>query len=94
MEISEVQGVGNHTATAPVTPTREQAEQNREVVQAVKAINQTVLLGQNSELTFALDRETRRPVTRLVDRATREVIQQFPPEYVLRMAEELNKIYG
>jgi uncharacterized FlaG/YvyC family protein len=28
-------------------------------------------------------------VVRIVDRQTNEVIQQIPPEYVLRMAQEL-----
>ena len=37
-----------------------------------------------------MDRETQRPVIEIVDRKTREVIQQVPPEYVLRVTEALN----
>jgi flagellar protein FlaG len=47
------------------------------------------MFGTNSELTFVLDRETHRPVVRIVDRATNEPIRQIPPEYVLRIAEDL-----
>ena len=61
----------------------------RALIQAVKAVNSTELLGADHELTFVLDRDTRRTLVRIVSRRTGEVIQQIPPEYVLRMAEEL-----
>jgi uncharacterized FlaG/YvyC family protein len=38
-----------------------------------------------------MDRHTQRPVIRLVDRETKDVIRQIPPEHVLRLAEELEK---
>lgn len=67
----------------------ERAAENRALIQAVKAINGAELFGSNSELRFVVDRETQRPVIRLVDRETRDVIRQIPPEYILRLAEEL-----
>jgi flagellar protein FlaG len=63
--------------------------QNREIIQAVRAINASVKLGENNELTFSLDRQTRRTVIKIVDRVTNEVIQQIPEEQVLRLAEDL-----
>ena len=36
----------------------------------VKALSETKLFGQDQELTFAVDRETRKPVPRIVDRQT------------------------
>ena len=72
-------------AAAPV-PAERQAE-NRQLIQAVHAVNAGELFGQDSELTFAFDRRTQRPVMRLVDRKTKEVIRQVPAEQVLRMAE-------
>jgi len=77
---------------APVTtsePAQQELAQNRELIQAVKALNEAGLLGQNNELTFALDRQTQRPVVRIVDRATGEVIRQIPPEYILQLANDL-----
>ena len=65
-----------------------QAE-NREVIQAVRAVNASVQLGDNNELTFSLDRHTRRPVIRIVNRKTNEVVQQIPNEQILRLAEDL-----
>jgi flagellar protein FlaG len=79
------------TAAAPVA-SAEKLPQQRELIQAVKAVNVAELFGQNSELTFVLDHETHRPLVRLVDRNTNEVIRQIPPEYVLRIAAELREL--
>jgi flagellar protein FlaG len=73
------------SAAAPV-PAGQQAE-NRQLVQAVHAINASEMFGEDSELTFSLDRRTRGAVMRLVNRKTKEVIRQIPAEHVLRMAE-------
>jgi uncharacterized FlaG/YvyC family protein len=80
----------DHTApAAAAVQAPEQAASNRQIVQAVKAVNKSEMLGENSELSFMLDRETQRPVIQILDRRTREVIQQIPPEYVLRLAADL-----
>jgi flagellar protein FlaG len=89
MEIGSVNlNLAAPVSVEPVSP-RETAAQNRELIKAVKALNGTELFGQNNELTFVLDRDTRRPIVRLVDRNTKEVIRQIPPEYALRLAQEL-----
>lgn len=77
---------------APVLDTKldqQEVTERRELVKAIKAINDTEFFGENYELTFVLDRETRRPLMRIIDRQTREVIRQLPPEYTLRLAEEI-----
>jgi len=81
------------TAAAAPLPGEKLAE-HRELIQAVKALNAAELFGQNQELTFAVDRETRRTVVRIVDRKTNEVIRQIPPELVLRLAEDLSLLRG
>lgn len=68
---------------------QQQAAERRELVKAVKAINATEIFGENYELTFVMDRETHRPLMRIVDRQTREVIRQLPPEYTLRLTEAM-----
>jgi flagellar protein FlaG len=75
-------------ATFANQPVERRAEQ-REIIKAVKAVNQAELYGQNSELTFVIDRDTRRPVVQIKDRQTGEVIEQIPPERVLRIAKDL-----
>jgi uncharacterized FlaG/YvyC family protein len=78
---------------AAYTPTRPEAlAQNRELIQAVKAINASEMIGDKNMLTFVVDRETRRPVMRIVNRETNEVVSQLPPEHVLRMAEDLKSL--
>ena len=66
---------------------------NREIIQAVRAVNASANLGDNRELVFSLDRQSRRPIIKLVNRTTNEVVLQIPNEQVLRMAEDL-KISG
>jgi len=91
MEIAASSGAGQAMpVTAPTIPA-EQAAQNREVIQAVKAINNAEMFGQDRELTFQRDAVTNRMVVRVVDRKTKEVLSQLPPEYVLRLSENLGK---
>ena len=65
-----------------------QAE-NRDIIQAVRAVNASAELGNDNELTFSLDRQTRRTVIKIVNRTTKEVVGQIPNEQVLRLAEDL-----
>lgn len=64
-------------------------EERRQLVRAIREINAAELFGEDYELTFILNRETNRPVMRLVDRQTGEVVRQLPPELSLRLAERL-----
>jgi flagellar protein FlaG len=64
-----------------------QAE-NRQVIQAARAVNASDSLGRN-ELTFFLDPNSRRAIIKIVNRETQEVVEQIPSEVVLRLAENL-----
>jgi uncharacterized FlaG/YvyC family protein len=64
-------------------------KENREVIRAVRAINASGNLGNDQELVFSLDRQTRRPVIKIVNRITSEVLRQIPNERVLHLAEDL-----
>ena len=66
----------------------EEAAQRRQLLQAAQSVNESGVLGQN-QLVFLLDRQTHRAVIRVVDRTTHQVISQIPPEYVLRLAQDL-----
>jgi uncharacterized FlaG/YvyC family protein len=74
-------------ASVPTIPAEQNAE-NREVIQAVKALNSTEMFGEDNQLQFQRDRDTQRMVVRVVNRKTNEVISQIPPEYVLRLADD------
>ena len=79
---SEAQG------TAAFVAQKAAREETREVVAAVHKLNKSDYTGPTRELTILLDPKTRRPMVRIVDKETGEVVQQIPPEYVLRMAQE------
>jgi uncharacterized FlaG/YvyC family protein len=64
-------------------------DNQRSLIQAVKAVNGAELFGSRNELTFVFDRATNRTLVRIVDRETHEVVDQIPPESVLKMAEEI-----
>ena len=77
-------GISPHGVPAAVTP------HQRDLIQAVKAINSAELFGHNNELTFVFDRDSRRTLVRVVDRSTHEVVMQIPAERVIEMAKEAN----
>ncbi len=61
----------------------------RSLIQAVRAVNTAQALGSDRELTFAIDRQTRRVVVRIVNSSTGEVLDQIPNEQVRQIAEKL-----
>ena len=71
------------------TPGPVDSGQNIRLAQAIRQINNSNIFSPQNELTFILDRTTRRPITRVVNRDTHEVVAQLPPEYVLQLASEL-----
>jgi uncharacterized FlaG/YvyC family protein len=91
MDISGVNGnvpVGFPFAAAiPV----DRAAENRDVVQAVKAINATGMFGEDNQLTFQRDPHSQRMVIRVVNQRTKEVVAQIPSEHVLRLFEDLKQ---
>lgn len=86
MEITSLQPVSQTQGPAPVST--EEAAQRRQLLQATQSVNESGVLG-NNQLVFMLDRQTHRAVIRVVDRATQKVVSQIPPDYVLRLAQEL-----
>lgn len=89
MDVASIQNRERSDVTAQIqVPTPEQTAERRELVKAVNAVNKTEIYGSGRELTYSVDRDTKRLVTKLVDKSTHEVIDQIPAEYVLRLAEE------
>lgn len=91
MDITGVNGVGNLPATAPAPPAPEHVAETRDIVQAVKAVNAASSFGDNNEVSFMLDRNTKLPVIRIVNKDTKEVVEQIPAEYLLQLAQELGQ---
>ena len=91
--MNSVDSVGSLGHVAPVASPvpAERTPEQLVLIKAIKAVNAAEYFDQNSEMTFILDRETRRPVVRIVDKKTNEVLRQIPPEYVLRLADDLKR---
>jgi uncharacterized FlaG/YvyC family protein len=92
MEMDSLRAAQMHGAMAQnsVAPAERRIDRP-EMIQAVHAVNESALFGDEYELTFSMDRGSRRPLLQLIDRKTREVVRQIPPEYVLRAARELSR---
>jgi flagellar protein FlaG len=89
-------GAGTAQATAlpdatPQSSTKEALAYNRAVSAAVQTLNDAGYAGAGREVTISLDQATRRPVVKVVDTATNEVIQQWPTQYVLQLAADSQK---
>ena len=77
-------------ANSPSLPEGQaQLVERRALVQAVRELEKAEVVGDGNELRLALDRETKRPVVRIVNRETGELIRQFPTEEVIRLAQRL-----
>ena len=66
--------------------------ERRALVGAVAAINQSGALGPQRELSFLVDRATRRLVVRIVDVGSGEVVSQIPSTEVLAMASQAARL--
>lgn len=72
-------------STPPVSA--EVRETTRQVTAALQSLNAANFAGEGREITFSVDRQTRLPVVRVIDTQSKEVIQQWPREYVLAIAQ-------
>jgi uncharacterized FlaG/YvyC family protein len=88
MNITSLQPAASAPPASASQPSVQEAAQRRQLLQAAKSVNESGVLGQN-QLEFRLDRQTHRAIIRVVDRTTQQVVSQIPPEYVLRLAQDL-----
>jgi uncharacterized FlaG/YvyC family protein len=75
-------------AETPVQERRMELQEQQQLIQAVKKLNETELRGSNQELRIVVDEDSRKPAVRLVDRETQEVLQQYPPKSIFRRARQ------
>ena len=52
------------------------------------------LQNQSNALVFTLDSDLGRVIARLVDSETKEVIRQYPPEEMLEISRQMDKLVG
>lgn len=76
------------TGISPHGVPAEVAADQRNLIQAVKSVSPAELFGDNTELSFVFDRDTRKTLVRVINRTTQEVMMQIPAERVIQMARE------
>ena len=94
MDINSINRSVHTSVAASAAIPVEKAAENRELVQAVKALNGTEMFGQDNQLLFQRDPQSQRMVVRVVNRKTNEVVSQIPSDHVLRLAEDLKRNQG
>jgi uncharacterized FlaG/YvyC family protein len=90
MDLTAINNNAALHAPAPAIPAN-QATEDRDIVQAVKAVNGAELFGQGNQLTIQRDPQTQRMVLKIVNQQTKEVVAQVPADSVLRLAEDLKQ---
>jgi len=78
--------------TLPTSTTAQQRQFNSSVAEAVRTVNDSGYLGSDREVTFSVDQATRLAVVKVVDTSTNEVLEQWPPEYLLQIAAETKNL--
>ena len=89
VNISSIGNLASHlSASTQVAKKPPPGEDQRALLQAVKAVNAAQLFGQENEVTFIIDRAANIAVVRIVNKHTGELVEQIPNEQMLKMAEE------
>ena len=91
MDVNALSRVTQGAPASAIPVSVDSAAQNRQVVQAVKALNKSEMFGSDNGLEFQRDPESKRWVVKVVNRTTGDVVSQIPPEYVLRLADDLKQ---
>ena len=79
----------NMTAPANATATDSKLVPDSQVVSAVQELNQSELMGEDRELAYRRDPKTGQFVVQILKRETGDVVDQIPPEVLLRLQQEL-----
>ncbi len=95
VELNKMQGTSETAAPESKekaeTVQTEQAVATDELGEAVENINQFVN-SQGRTLNFSVDEESGKPIVKVIDFETKEVIRQIPSEEVLTMAKAIKRL--
>ncbi|MGC9949768.1 MAG: flagellar protein FlaG [Bryobacteraceae bacterium] len=89
MEIGPASRVDMSAPVTSQTSSQDWLPNDRQAIAAVQWLNQAEWLGQDRELTYKHDPKTGKLVIQIRDRDTGDVVDQIPPESVLRLVTEL-----
>lgn len=89
MEIGPANRVDMSAPVTSQTASQDLLQNDRQVVSAVQWLNQAEWLGQDKELAYKRDQKTGKLVIQIRERQTGDIVDQIPPESVLRLVSEL-----
>jgi flagellar protein FlaG len=92
MQIGSVNSTAAVSATATPLVENEQSANTRQVLTAVRALNQSELYGQDRQFQFSRDPSSHQVVIKVVDPSTGEVLDQIPPEQLLQAFDNLQQL--
>ena len=84
---------GDSAGDAGALAAQKQNEKNMQLKKAVDDINKSALADQ-SEAVFGIHEKTNRVTIKIVDKKTKEVIKEFPPEKTLDMIAKVWEMAG
>jgi len=92
--VAPIQNFGGPVDTAPSiqSTTAKERALNRSVSAAVQTVNESQYLGSDRSVTFSVDHASRLPVIKVVDTSTNQVVEQWPPEYLLQLAADTQRL--
>lgn len=64
------------------------------VADTVEQVNNALQRQSGNRLSLSVDKDTNRVIVKYKDPQTGEVVRQFPPETILKMAKQLDKLKG
>jgi len=91
MEIGLMNRVNTGAAVATAVPTTDDPAAERQVVMAVQYLNKSELMTNGRELEYQRDPKTGRFIVQIRDRNSGEVVDQIPPETIVRLMHELQQ---
>ena len=89
MEIGPANRVDMSAPVTSQTGSQDWLLNDRQAIAAVQWLNHAEWLGQDRELTYKRDAKTCKLVIQILERQTGDVVDQIPPESVLRLVAEL-----
>ena len=77
-------------SSTPQVDTQQQLREQHELIQAIQFLNRSNLpiLSENSRFQYQIDPATRKPVVKVIQADTEDVIYQLPPEYAIELARQ------
>ena len=94
MNVKEASAEGSSDNSAGMTTSEQIAAQQAKQAQIKKAVDDINKKAKNSEAIFGVHEDTNRVTIKIVDKQTKEVLKEFPPDKTLDMIARVWEMAG